>query len=120
MRTSYQDIIDLTSTPPLWFDEAGVPRYCSFAPSESANIYAGAVALARINCSSCGQEFTVCISSTQSQELLRSVEAGKVSYGDPPNTGCCPSGATLTSRTVAVTEVWVAERFRWRRHELPV
>lgn len=121
MLASYADIRDRIATPPLWFDESGVPRYEPFHPELSANIYADEVALVEIACQACEQTFHVAISSTLSERLMRQVTQAldglpaslaeriadkSLGYGDPPNVGCCPAGPTMSSDTIRVLEYW--------------
>lgn len=63
MNNPYEDIRDRIDAEPVWFDEHAVPRYCEFAPRESANIYADEVVLVEIHCQACGAAFKVCFSA---------------------------------------------------------
>jgi hypothetical protein len=40
MYRRYDDILSRIAEEPTWFDEHAVPRYCTFAPDQIANIYA--------------------------------------------------------------------------------
>lgn len=112
MRCSYSDIRDRISEQPKWWDERGVPRYCDFSPREVADIYSLQVALVSIECQSCGREFKVAFSSNVFDQLLgratleEAVRARTLHYGDPPNIGCCPAGATMSSILGTVLEFW--------------
>ena len=113
MKAHYQDILTLTKRAPLWFDENGVPRYCDFAPRESADIYAQQVVLMRIRCQSCARKFDVCLSWCSVDELLRklppldkAIKDKSIHYGDPPNVNCCPAGPTMNSVPERVLQFW--------------
>ena len=107
MKRHYQDILDRIPAPPIWWDEHGVPRYCVFAPTESADIYADEVALVLIECQDCRRQFAVAICPDRPTELLAdSIRANRIEYGDPPNVHCCPSGPTMSSIPRRVIEYW--------------
>lgn len=115
MNNDYSDIRDQLG-PPIWWDEHAVPRYCEFSPRETANIYAHEVCLLVIQCQSCGYEFKVAMSQNAYgwNELIRAamptlaeqIEHDTIHYGDPPNAGCCPSGATMNSIPIRVLQFW--------------
>ncbi len=116
MNHHYQDITDKLGQP-RWWDEAAVPRYTAFSTEEVANIYAGEVALAEIACQGCGHLFPVAFSLSAIQQfrgggraLAETIERGELSYGDPPNYGCCAAGPTMTSDMIRVIEFWRRER----------
>jgi hypothetical protein len=119
----YADIRRLTDCPPIWFDEYAVPRYCAFAPDQTANIYAKEACLYEIACQSCGRRFIVCDTWSTVDEALRGIPRlseqirahDELSYGDPPNVECCPAGPTMTSEPVRVLEFWRREKSEWRR-----
>lgn len=112
MNCGYEDIRALTDSPPLWWDEEAVPRYCEFSPQEKANIYADECVLMHIECQGCDAAFKVCLSRTRwqtmesSRSLASFVKDGDLHYGDPPNVGCCPAGATMNSVPRRVLEFW--------------
>lgn len=117
MKHHYKDLTDKLGEP-KWWDEVGVPRYCEFNPGENANIYADEVALVLIRCQNCGHEFKVCMSSKKYFEtpLHEEIMDHSLSYGDPPNFGCCPAGPTMTSDNVKVLEFWYrSSDFEWVR-----
>ena len=110
MRASYEDLHALTSDPPSWYDENGVPRYAEFAPKLVANIYADEAALLEIECQACGAKFMVAL-SWDMRDLEREFE-----YGDPPNLGCCSAGPTMNSVPLRVHEFWRRESYgEWKR-----
>lgn len=122
MHNGYQDTLDRIAEPPRWFDEHAVPRFCEFTPQETANIYADECCLLLIGCQGCATEFPVCISRTayQTLESARSlgsfVRSDDLFYGDPPNTGCCPAGPTMSSLPLRVLEFWKRDRrHQWLR-----
>lgn len=133
MNHHYSDIRDKLGEP-LWFDEHAVPRYCDFAPNQTANIYADECVLYLIRCQNCNREFRVCESTSRSDVMLArhmgndasmlSERVAHLHYGDPPNIQCCPSGPTMNSEPVRVLEFWsrVDSKFRdWsRRPELEI
>ena len=93
MRSYYKDILDRIDEEPSWFDDFGVPRYCSFSPQELSNIYATEAALAEISCQSCGHSFKVALTgafANSAFSLGDEIRLHRVSYGDPPQCGMLP------------------------------
>lgn len=144
MHHHYADIRERIRADPRWWDEAGVPRYSRFHPTQTANIYAQECCLLLITCQGCGTEFQVALSQShmgqyqdaelslradricepsseqldqamQEAKLSHATRLGLIHYGDPPNVGCCPAGATMNSIPVRVMEFWVLEAGRWER-----
>lgn len=127
MHHHYRDITSRISEPPKWYDEEAVPRYCDFAPDQTANIYASEAALVEIACQGCGTRFKVAFSwdrmdmkwvrgTPRLHEELTLADVKDLHYGDPPNAGCCPSGPTMNCDDLRVLEFWRKnERFRWTR-----
>ena len=112
MHQHYTDITDKLGEP-QWYDECGVPRYCDFHPSRVNNIYANEVVLLEIVCQNCGQLFQAAMTqdsfdiiSGRSTSLAEQVINQTIHYGDPPNSGCCPVGATMNSIPLWVIEYW--------------
>ena len=106
----YRDIIERLGTPD-WWDEAGVPRYGEFHPDMCNSIYGGEAALMKIACQNCGTEFKVAVKPNTPWEpdsaiSDRARDGGLVPYGDPPNTGCCPEGPTMSSLSVDYISYW--------------
>lgn len=126
MHHQYTDILSRITEPPSWFDEHAVPRYGAFAPSELANIYAVEAVLVQLACQSCGKSMLAAMSRGQHDEerpLREQIIARRLSYGDPPNTGCCFAGPSMTSDMLRVIEYWSRAGFDWRREstlELPL
>ena len=62
-----QDYSDITAKlgKPLWWDEAGCPRYEPFQPCMANDFYAREVALLRVACQNCQAEHIVCASLHQ-------------------------------------------------------
>ncbi len=88
MRNYYKDILDRINEPPKWFDDFGVPRFETFAPGRTSNIYAREAALADISCQGCGHRFRVALTdtfATPSTSLSDEILLGRADYGDPPN-----------------------------------
>ena len=115
MLSNYADIRSRITEEPKWWDEEGVPRYCTFTPDETANIYAKEVALVDIACQSCGHRFDVAFSWGSTEwvagvprvhEPLTPEDAAHLHYGDPPNISCCPSGPTMNCDDLRVKEFW--------------
>ena len=115
MHASYDDIISRVSSPPLWFDENAVPRYCAFEPSRSAGIHVVEIALAEISCQECQRLFRVAASSANfgEQKIAEAIRQKTLSYGDPPRhdgdraaSGSCMAGATMNSEPRRVLEYW--------------
>jgi hypothetical protein len=126
MKACYHDILSAIPTKPLWFDEAGVPRYVKFHPRELANIYSCEAALLEIACQLCETKFKVAVNQTTTprpqtdrSSLADQIAKRTVTYKDPPNIGCCDGGATMTSETLRVIEYWKKDRtvtYEWERH----
>lgn len=125
MHASYSDITDRLGKP-LWWDEAGAPRYALFHPSYANNIYAKEAVLLLVRCQSCHSKFPVCLTWDGMEELILNrprhslaerVQAKALHYGDPPDAGCCPSGPTMTSETLQVLEFWRRKDLEWVRVE---
>ncbi len=107
---------------PKWWEETGHPRYCDFAPDKIYDIYADQVVLLLIACQVCGERSKGAVSwaalSGQRWRLseLIKLKSLRIGYGDPPNVGCCPAGATMGSETIRVIEFWEKnEDFEWVR-----
>jgi hypothetical protein len=111
VKGSYPEIMAAMGEP-KWWNEYGAPRYCDFSPQESANIYASEVVLSLIACQSCGHEFKVCFSQSET-DIARSartlgsyIKDCDLHYGDPPNSNCCMAGPTMNSIPIKVLEYW--------------
>lgn len=127
MHHDYSDITERIKEEPKWWDERAVPRYCTFAPNEVADIYADEAVLALITCQGCKREFQVAFSRSKAHAMLVTAARHKdftaaweeekertlanaiinrtLHYGDPPNY-CCASGATMNSEPRRVLEYW--------------
>jgi hypothetical protein len=124
MHHPYNDITSRIPEKPKWYDEFAVPRYCEFSPNEVADIYANEVALVHIKCQACRADFFVAFSISMiqrirgAQTLVEQIRDGSLHYGDPPNSGCCGSGATMNCHDERVLQYWhKGERspFDWQR-----
>lgn len=119
MKQHYKDILSRISEEPTWFDEVGTPRYGTFTPNQSPDIYAEEVALVLISCQGCGREFHVCFTwsmfdAVQEQQSLKAqIEADTIHYGDPPNVECCAAGPTMNSIPQRVVEFWRTDTKQW-------
>lgn len=121
MRPCYKDIVTRAGSPD-WHDENGVPRYGEFKPHRVANMYAREAALVQIRCRGCGTGFKVAVSRPNvspvpSAPLSELIKSGTLSYGDPPNMGCCSKGLFAGSITEQIFEYWrIADaRSGWAR-----
>lgn len=120
MKQAYNDVLKHVNIEPLWWDEAGVPRFEPFTPDLANNIYATQVVLMLIKCQSCQAPFEVCKTSDGFDSLhhfpLDELVKGKtIHYGDPPNFGCCPAGPTMNCEDVKILEFWERVRLEWKR-----
>jgi hypothetical protein len=109
MKPSYKDITSQISAPPSWWQKDGVPRWGDFSPDKAASIYATEVVLMEVECQACQTKFTVSICNeigTLNNELAKQILRGQLHYGDPPNTGCCASGASMNSEPNRILEHW--------------
>lgn len=116
MHHHYRDIRDRIHAPPTWFDEDGVPRWGSFSPDATANIYATEIVLLKIRCQSCGRIFHVCMTWDPTAGVLHKeaplsvqIRDKTIHYGDPPNVECCPAGPSMNSEPDRVLEFWRRE-----------
>jgi len=107
MKPKYKDIIEKAGDP-LWFDEKGVPRYVEFHPTHCVMTSAREAVLAEITCQGCGSLFLVAITRKNDPDgCLTGTGSNILSYGDPPNIGCCASGPTMTGDLCRIVEVWI-------------
>jgi hypothetical protein len=122
MLPDYKDIVTRVSESPKWWDAHGVPRYDDFRPELSSNIYANEVVLLRIACQCCSREFDVektwdkysCDWTGRTRASL-SEGLAFIHYGDPPNSGCCPAGATMNCIDLRVLQFWARAGSTWVR-----
>lgn len=124
MKNNYNDILQLSAAPPLWWDENGVPRYKAFYPLTDAPLDTDEYVLTEIRCQECGKIYRVAIRqhgfSTEPDQLAREIKVRQIDYGDPPN-DCgedCHAGATMSSIPVRVIEYWARRKMAfkgWKR-----
>ena len=112
MKQEYSDITKKLGKP-VWWDEAGCPRYEPFQPCMANDFYAEEVALLRIACQNCQTEYLVSVSSGIKDSRAFRERPLPLAYGDPPRS-CCGAGATMTSETLEIVELWVFENSRWQ------
>lgn len=108
MWTWYSDILDLSPTRPLWWDEQAVPRFCAFAPDKVANFYAREAALLLVRCQFGPiHYFVVAVSGPRLRgtTLADEIRAGTVHYGDPPRIAECGNG-DANSIAIRVLQYW--------------
>jgi hypothetical protein len=86
MHNDYDDIISRINTPPIWFDEYSVPRYCEFEPQRSPSIHINEIALVEITCQRCKRRFLVALSvlNFTKSKIAEAVRNKTLHYGDPP------------------------------------
>lgn len=116
MKPKYEDIRKKIKEYPKWFDEHGVPRYEKFNPELASNIYASQVALIKIKCQNCNEEFFVELNSESYDkfDLKRQIDCyGILSYGDPPIHDCV--GDTMGSISIKIIEFWEKRDFDFVR-----
>lgn len=142
MNPDYSDIRDRIAEPPTWWDAGGVPRYGAFHPRH-LDIYAKEAALAEIACQACGERFNVAFTWGDHDLVERILRFGDtyeaaeqvsrlsrrlagpdgypdlgvdLGYGDPPNTGCCRAGPTMSADWITLLELWEQDAgFEWQR-----
>jgi hypothetical protein len=133
MHEGYEDILEAARVggkEPVWWDENGTPRFAPFTPRMCPDIYAGEVALLRIRCAGCGEEFDVQVSYNEHDKLIwgRDIEPlsaniEAIHYGDPPyhegDSGQC-AGTTMNCEDLRVIEFWQREWDWQRRHDLEI
>ncbi len=128
MHHDYKDIRDKIPEEPQWFDENAVPRYCAFAPTEVADIYAREAALVLIRCQDCQHPFKVAFVHNRMNDVMRHmakmepitladlIRGKTLHYGDPPNIGCCAAGPTMNCDDIRVLEYWRKNKaLEWER-----
>ena len=124
MKTCYSDILSRTPEKPEWWDDNGVPRYGAFHPDLAPNPYANEVVLYLIGCQACGTLFKVSRTwdkFSADQKEPPSLMIPDLYYGDPPNSGCCNVGPTMSSESLKVLEFWAREGGSWvRKRELEI
>lgn len=125
MHHDYKDIISRIPEKPKWWDSNAVPRYCDFHPKHSPNIYADQVILLRIACQGCLNQILVEMNWGETDFVLNpnvtsfDQRIKDIYYGDPPNTGCCDIGASMSSISLFVEQFWEEKNWQWvRRNDL--
>lgn len=118
MNPDYSDIVSKAGAP-LWWDEAGVPRYVPFHPKE-CGVYASHVALMTVHCQCCRKPFTVAssanIGNTSRYAYYPNKEAtdpwdqvGAFHYQDPPRHNGC-TGDSMNTIPVEIHQFWSETR----------
>lgn len=126
MRPSYDDILSQIATPPLWYDEMAVPRYCTFAPKRAANPYCREIVLAEIRCQHCRKKWFIAISGMNhgGYSIAREINTKQLCFGDPPMHSenqeigvTCSAGYSMQTITMRVLEYWLLnmEDHKWYR-----
>lgn len=117
MKNNYSDIINAAGEP-LWFDENGVPRYTEFHPTRCVKKNAEEIFLVEVRCQICEKPFLVAVSWKNEPRYigpheippakpLSHVGGVGINYGDPPNIGCCQSGACTSSEFHKIIQAWI-------------
>ncbi len=142
MHNNYIDITDRIVESPSWWDVNGTPRYGEFSPASLPDIYADEAVLYKIQCQNCNHFFNVSESLSYldkmktimthryitdkekfdmkskeifSRSLSDSIKDKTLHYGDPPNNGCCNSGATMNCNDIKVLQYWKKKNHEWKR-----
>jgi hypothetical protein len=128
VRQPYYDILQLTDQEPVWYDEAGVPRFSKFEPGDCNDIYAQEVALVLLECQNCGRQMKCAVSldiytyidgrEVQHTPLSETIKKGYSGYGVPPcwekgKSQC--AGSTMTPEEIRVLEFWHRPNGEWER-----
>ena len=120
MYRHYGDILALTDRKPLWWDEHGVPRFQEFDPEKHTDVYASEAALVLVECQSCGEQFKMLFSDEESPKGIRDriKEDKELRASDPPNSGCCEAGPSMTCWQIRVLQFWAFKEqgFGWKRY----
>ena len=127
MFQPYLDLLLEHADPPLWYDEAGCPRWVEFSHELTNNIYADRVVLIEQTCQSCTRTFKVVRSQDQIKRVVHDHKdwlnrpENALCHKDPPCFGVkdgkldqC-SGSTMTARTEKILEFWIREGIDWKR-----
>lgn len=118
MNRSYEDLMSLTPARPSFFQKDGVPRWGTFQPGVSTDVYAVEAVVMEISCQSCDGRFHVLMerrSHGDPTTLAQRIADGSIHYGDPPNVDCCLGGPSMNSEPVRILEYWSRERMDWTR-----
>jgi hypothetical protein len=106
MNRQYDDILSRIPEPPAFWQQGGIPRYGTFDPEASSDVYSNELALVEIACQFCRKPFTVLIETAgHDRRIAEAIRAGTLHYGDPPNTGCC-GGVSAGSLALRVLQYW--------------
>jgi hypothetical protein len=111
MRARYPDLIALAPTPPIWWDELGVPRFVAFAPTLRADLYATEIALVRVCCSGCGAMHDVATSCNPAanasvRSLASRASEGRLPTIEAPAFGCCDAGPMRFLEPIRILQFW--------------
>ena len=113
MYPDYDDILEVASKPPLWWDK-GVPRFRTFTPHD---VYpATQVALVHTKCQDCRTRYDIAVTSAFLGNNLRDLLAfyRELGVGDPPNACGYPpiprtlncTGRVMNSLEIEILEFW--------------
>ena len=108
MKPLYKDILSRIDSPPVWWDEHAVPRYCEFEPGKIVNFGASETALVEIECQNCRQLFRVAFSNVNWSEgsIAEAIRSKALAYGDPPLLPCCGDAFGMSTLSRCVIEYW--------------
>lgn len=87
MKPRYYDILRVSDTPPLWWDELGVPRFETFEPHIHISRLAYECVLLNLQCQVCRKPYIVSMSNRVVSHLESAIRNRTLDYGTPPR-GC--------------------------------
>lgn len=123
MLTEYSDILEAVGQMRVqWWDQKGVPRFCSYHPNHTAPYY-DISALLNTTCQACGIQFKYNINLHK--EPNDSIEKIAIrlhnKIGDPPihyigSDRCVGNTMLMEVGDVLIRQLWIADKhFNWRR-----
>ena len=102
MQQAYHDIKDKLGEP-LWYDEAGVPRYAEFHPTLANDVYAQEIALLEVACQHCGWHYQVAL---MGGGIMMHTPLNTLRWIDDPPEHGCPIGETESAEMLRVLQFW--------------
>ena len=124
MHIDYQDIRNLTTKEPDWYDHNGTPRYNDYDPT-MLGVYHHYALFAKILCQSCGKPFTIGEGFHNHYYNHKTKEFATYTtddfhntitnyhYGDPPAHGCC--GDTMNCIDNHIIAAYHRAPYDWKR-----
>lgn len=127
MLPNYQDVIEAAGRPPLWFTEAGVPRYADYHPT-LLGVYDEVAGLFLVACQYCQERFEVGagtprrsvarIMASDFEEVSLQKFLADWTCGDPPRHACPGGGETMSAVELGVLQAWERVGMAWVRQPL--